>query len=392
MAHDTYDLDIPPPPPAPPALEPAPSPSWPAARRPSPRPPPRPDGRRRPVVLAGIAGACVMGAGLGLWARPADSERLRGASRPQPAAERMRRLHVVVVGRPEPAQPFAAGMRPPETAPASLLRITAPLGAPANPMTADLPAPSASPAPGFGPAAPAPSRRADPKPLAEAARPVGSKTPEARTPKGSKVAAQANNDPEGPRTAEARKSKAEVKKAEVKKAEVKKPEVKKATTPKSSDTAKKAAKIETTDKAARTGKAVEVAKAAATTRKHSTAPAETPTVKAKPPAPAPPAATARPAAVEGGGPLRKASHPCAGLEAAEALVCADPSLGAADRQLTRAYQRAEAAGVSGAELRRQQQRWLAARAAAAREAPWAVQDVYQARIAELEDLTREAGY
>ncbi len=38
----------------------------------------------------------------------------------------------------------------------------------------------------------------------------------------------------------------------------------------------------------------------------------------------------------------------------------------------------------------QQQRWLAARTAAAREAPWAVQDVYQARIAELEDQTRGA--
>lgn len=41
-------------------------------------------------------------------------------------------------------------------------------------------------------------------------------------------------------------------------------------------------------------------------------------------------------------------------------------------------------------LRRQQARWLQARAAAAREAPWAVEDVYEARISELNDLTRDA--
>jgi uncharacterized protein YecT (DUF1311 family) len=95
-----------------------------------------------------------------------------------------------------------------------------------------------------------------------------------------------------------------------------------------------------------------------------------------------------PQAVKGAGPLRMVSNRCASTDPAAALVCADPSLGAADRRLNRAYRQAEAAGVSAGELRRQQQRWLVARAAAAREAPWAVQDVYQARIAELEDMTR----
>jgi len=89
--------------------------------------------------------------------------------------------------------------------------------------------------------------------------------------------------------------------------------------------------------------------------------------------------------------LMKTSAPrCANRDPGAALVCADPSLGAADRQLTRAYQGARAAGVSDAQLQRQQQRWLAARSAAAREAPWAVHDVYLARIAELNGQAKEA--
>ncbi len=71
-------------------------------------------------------------------------------------------------------------------------------------------------------------------------------------------------------------------------------------------------------------------------------------------------------------------------------VCADPSLGAAERQLARAYREAQAAGVPGERLQRQQQRWQSARQAAAREAPWALHDVYLARIAELNGMTREA--
>jgi colicin import membrane protein len=72
------------------------------------------------------------------------------------------------------------------------------------------------------------------------------------------------------------------------------------------------------------------------------------------------------------------------------MKVSDPGLGAAERQLNRAYQDARAAGVPDAQLQRQQQRWLAARQAAAREAPWAVHDVYLARIAELNGQAREA--
>ena len=47
-------------------------------------------------------------------------------------------------------------------------------------------------------------------------------------------------------------------------------------------------------------------------------------------------------------------------------------------------------GAPDAQLRQQQQRWLSARSSAAREAPWAVHDVYLARIAELNGQAREA--
>ena len=103
-----------------------------------------------------------------------------------------------------------------------------------------------------------------------------------------------------------------------------------------------------------------------------------------------PASRARPVP-RGEGPMRVAqARPCASEDPGEAIVCADRRLGARDRQLQQAYRNAEAAGVPASALRRQQARWLEARAAAAREAPWAVEDVYVARISELNDLTRDA--
>lgn len=81
---------------------------------------------------------------------------------------------------------------------------------------------------------------------------------------------------------------------------------------------------------------------------------------------------------------------CASRDPGEALVCADPTLSAAERQLARAYQGARNAGVPDGELQRGQARWLAARSAAAREAPWAVRDVYMARIAELNGQAKDA--
>jgi hypothetical protein len=105
--------------------------------------------------------------------------------------------------------------------------------------------------------------------------------------------------------------------------------------------------------------------------------AEKVAITAKPPAKAPPKAI-RPA--RGAGPLR----------VAKAAPRPDPAISDVDRQMYLAYSSARAAGVPDWQLRRQQQRWEQARAAAAREAPWAVHDVYLARIAELHDLTRDA--
>ncbi|HEV7386510.1 MAG TPA: hypothetical protein VGN89_16620 [Phenylobacterium sp.] len=89
--------------------------------------------------------------------------------------------------------------------------------------------------------------------------------------------------------------------------------------------------------------------------------------------------------------MRVSTSPrCANRDPGAAAVCADPALGAAERQLARAYQGARAAGVSDAQLQRQQQHWLASRSAAAREAPWAMRDVYLAHIAELNGMAKDA--
>jgi fused signal recognition particle receptor len=88
--------------------------------------------------------------------------------------------------------------------------------------------------------------------------------------------------------------------------------------------------------------------------------------------------------------LAKAPARCVSEDPGAALTCSDPTLSAADRQLARAYRQAEAAGVPTERLERQQRRWLAARANAARQAPWAVHDIYLARIAELQDQTLQA--
>jgi len=68
------------------------------------------------------------------------------------------------------------------------------------------------------------------------------------------------------------------------------------------------------------------------------------------------------------------------------LVCADPALAGADRDMNRAYRRALQAGVSPDQLRAQQRDWLAARDAAARRAPGRVADLYDQRIEELNQL------
>ena len=70
---------------------------------------------------------------------------------------------------------------------------------------------------------------------------------------------------------------------------------------------------------------------------------------------------------------------------AEMMVCEDPRLAAADRRLATAFRRAVDSGAPYGPLRRQQDRWLAARERAA-VSPEAVHMVYMQRIEELENL------
>ena len=64
------------------------------------------------------------------------------------------------------------------------------------------------------------------------------------------------------------------------------------------------------------------------------------------------------------------------------MVCSDPVLAAADWRLHNTFERAMAESPSPRDLRRQQDRWLAAREAAAPD-PRAVLQVYETRIDEL---------
>ena len=116
--------------------------------------------------------------------------------------------------------------------------------------------------------------------------------------------------------------------------------------------------------------------------------------------PAPAAVAVRPAAIT---PVREIAPPTAGVPrplargpsfdcrsaatVSEEMICGDSGLAAQDRRLAASWRQAHAAGVPPGRLRRQQDRWLAARDdAAAQGGPSAVADIYDQRIAELDDM------
>jgi uncharacterized protein YecT (DUF1311 family) len=75
---------------------------------------------------------------------------------------------------------------------------------------------------------------------------------------------------------------------------------------------------------------------------------------------------------------------CSGARgAAEAMVCGDPDLAAADRELNTAYRRALRSGVPPGAVRADQRDWLNIREDAARHSRRALASVYQQRIDEL---------
>jgi len=73
------------------------------------------------------------------------------------------------------------------------------------------------------------------------------------------------------------------------------------------------------------------------------------------------------------------------------LVCADPDLAAADRELNRAYRRALRSGAPPDQLRDEQRDWLAIREDAARRSPRAVASIYEQRIDELNRIADDDG-
>jgi uncharacterized protein YecT (DUF1311 family) len=78
----------------------------------------------------------------------------------------------------------------------------------------------------------------------------------------------------------------------------------------------------------------------------------------------------------------------AGGRAAQ-MVCADPDLADADRELNRAYRRALRSGAPTDQLRDEQRDWLAIREEAARRSPRAVARIYEQRIDELNQIADE---
>jgi uncharacterized protein YecT (DUF1311 family) len=430
--------------------------------------PRRPGLAARHILFAGVAGACVLGVGLGLWARPAMSERQAAAAQPADAPKTpppaTRQLEIVVDDRPAPigkpidVLPGKAERQPLIAAPKSLpwpepAPIAPPQGlmkvqdvAPAPPPVAPIPrlapptAGKAKQAPlvvaallapkpvtprAVAPKAVAPKAIAlkamTPKAMAKASSPTPAPVHLAKAAPDPKVLAKAHrlelaqaaaarasaHKLELAQAAKAAKA-AHAQQIQLAKAEAKgraeaRAEAKAEALVFARDDARKRARLASLAHAFQRllphpakPAPVEVAKL---DRKHAHKARHEPQVEraslrthrqprfVEPPTRAR-AAQVAPSHASG---LMKVSAPrCANRDPGQALVCADPSLGAADRQLTRAYQDARAAGVSEAQLQHQQQRWLAARSAAAREAPWAVHDVYLARIAELNGQAREA--
>lgn len=383
------------------------------------RKPPQP-GR---MVLTGVVGACLLGVALGFWARPAEPGEpgAHRAAKAKPAAPPRVNLQIVVDNAPAPVgSPLE--VLPADPAPArsdAAAPPAEPMMVPRRPASGLVKVDAlVAPEPEFAPE-PAPIVRAAPKPRAQPPKKLETlKLVVVEKPRVDPRVAKA-------KIAEARAAEARLADAKAQKtfelAQARAEKLEKARAVRLAN-AEKAEKLEKAEKA----RAMKLAKAEA---QHARKPDKVAKlqVKTRPqaqpknltallravkaearqivrpkavkvaaikPAPKPERVAAKPATrriVRGGGPVRVArADVCASPDPGEAIVCADSRLGARDRQLQDAYRTAEAAGVPANALRRQQSRWLAARAAAAREAPWAVEDVYVARISELRDQTRDA--
>ena len=346
----------------------------------------------RGLLLAGVAAAALMGVGLGLWARPAMSERSMTAPLTIEALKSVptRTLQIVVEDAPAPfGEPIE--VLPASRKPVFAVRRPEPEAeplAPVRPPAGLVRVQSLDPAPAEAVSPPRPARKVEPKPAPQKiAAPKAVKIKAVAAPKATPapkmLKAKAVERPKPPvikvaktapkpTTAGVRLAKAETRTppARIEKAVVKR------------TTAKPAKPVRAVERVVppKAKAALRPQKARLEIRKPAAPKPRTEKVaqKAKPVAAPPIKAAIRPA--KGAGPLR----------VAKAQPRPDTAIRDADRQMNRAYSSARAAGVPDWQLRKQQARWEAARASAAREAPWAVHDVYLARIAELHDLTKDA--
>lgn len=360
-------------------------------------PPATPSGPFQPgrVAIAGVFGACALGLGLGLWARPAPP------SHPMASQADVPSIQVVVSDAPLPATdpldvlPGDLALVQPSRGAAGLVRVDAVVAESAGPVLPTMPARTsdnaADQSPPLRTAAPGPqtARKAAGSPRAAQPEPI---------PRVRRVSA-AKAETASTAVRQIRPQKAASKRAEVKVATAKPNRPVAGSTPNARraeaartfkrSEAKPAVKAKSLAKAkpAAASSSAKLVKAKAAMKPNGARPAKVAEKRAPPRRTSTPGATTRP---RGEGPLRQAPDACARTDPGEAMVCADSRLAARDRQLQTAYRNAEAAGVPSAALRRQQARWIQARAAAAREAPWAVEDVYEARISELNALSRDA--
>ena len=358
--------------------------------------PPSPRRSNRFMLVAGLAGACALGVGAGLWARPADIERdptLAAAKPPEPP-KRTGRLQIVLddspapIGQPIEVLPGAAGVQPAAAAPVFQAPEPEPVEmAPRRPATGLVKVQAVSAPMEI---APPPLPRVDPRKAAEAQARREAAAEQAR------VASLKAEKAEKARLESARLEKVRLQKAKADKAaKAEKLRIAKAEkTERAAESrrlaeraaAAKAEKIQLAKAAKREAEEARLAEAKRANALRRLAHAVAKVVPHRKAEPVELAEAKPPKAKKAAAGKRKCVSPDPGA----AIVCADPALASADRQLSRAYRDAEAAGVDAATLERQQQRWLVARSAAAREAPWAVHDVYLARIAELNDLARDA--
>lgn len=257
----------------------------------------------RIMLMAGVAGACLLGAAAGAWVKP-EARDLKRREAPQ-VSQRL-----AATGEPEMQIVLDDMSLPPATTPLEVLPDRPPV---------------------LVKAVAAKPRAEEPKPKT----PAPAKPPKAKPAKKVEKIVVAKAEPKAPKPAKAAPAK-KAKPVLMAKADPKPKPVPKAEKPK---------------------------------------PAPKPVVQAKAEpkpvvAPPPPKKT-----------LAKAVTPPAPAESTWA---------AEDRRLARAYRQALEAGAPEWRLARQQARWRSIRDEAMREAPWALSDIYVARIAELDDEAGEA--